>query len=133
MAGSIPSLLFSNTPSPNDTSAPDNDNNHNNSPPTMENQFINDAIASHTAVIFSKTWCGYCSRTKQLLAPLVSDMKIIELDELPNGDAIQQELKKISGQSTVPNVYVRGQHLGGNDDTHSAHRSGKLQKLLDGN
>ena len=29
-----------------------------------------------------------------------------------------------------PDVFVRGQHLGGNDDTHRVHRSGQLSKLL---
>jgi glutaredoxin 3 len=36
----------------------------------------------------------------------------------------------LSGQRTVPNVFVRGRHLGGNDDTHRAHRTGQLAKLL---
>ena len=33
-------------------------------------------------------------------------------------------------QRTVPNVFVAGQHLGGNDDTQQAARSGKLAALL---
>ena len=31
---------------------------------------------------------------------------------------------------TVPNVFINGKHLGGNDDTQKAARSGKLKKLL---
>ena len=30
----------------------------------------------------------------------------------------------------MPNVFIKGQHLGGNDDTQRAARSGKLQELL---
>ena len=56
--------------------------------------------------------------------------KVIELDEIPGGDAIQAALLETSGQRTVPNVFVKGQHLGGNDDTQAAAKSGKLQEML---
>ncbi len=58
------------------------------------------------------------------------DAKVIELDQRENGKDMQGALKVISGQRTVPNVFVRGQHLGGNDDTHAAAKSGKLQQML---
>lgn len=58
------------------------------------------------------------------------DYKAIELDEIPNGDAIQAALLEQSGQRTVPNVFVKGQHVGGNDDTQAAAKSGKLQEML---
>ena len=60
----------------------------------------------------------------------VDSVVVHELDEMPNGYAIQDELYRKTGQRTVPNVFVRGQHIGGNDDTQAAYRSGKLQKLL---
>jgi glutaredoxin 3 len=53
-----------------------------------------------------------------------------ELDQVKNGDAIQQELARMTGQRTVPNVFVNGKHLGGNDDTQGAYSSGKLAKML---
>jgi glutaredoxin 3 len=55
---------------------------------------------------------------------------VVELDELSDGDAIQQELARMTGQRSVPNVFVQGQHIGGNDDTQAAARSGKLEELL---
>lgn len=58
------------------------------------------------------------------------DFKAIELDEIDNGDAIQAALLETSGQRTVPNVFVKGQHVGGNDDTQAAAKSGKLQEML---
>ena len=33
-------------------------------------------------------------------------------------------------QTTVPNVYVNGQHVGGFDDTSKANKDGRLKKLL---
>jgi len=55
---------------------------------------------------------------------------VFELDHMDNGAEIQAALIQISGQRTVPNVFVKGKHLGGNDDTHAAARSGKLDEML---
>ena len=58
------------------------------------------------------------------------DAKIIELDEIDNGAEIQEALLDLSGQRTVPNVFIKGMHLGGNDDTQSAGSSGQLKEML---
>ena len=57
--------------------------------------------------------------------------KVIELNQVDNGDEIQRALQVISGQRTVPNVFIKGQHLGGNDDTQAAARNGKLKQMLE--
>lgn len=56
---------------------------------------------------------------------------VVELDERADGGAIQQALARMTGQRSVPNVFVQGQHIGGNDDTQAAAQSGKLQQLLE--
>ncbi|KAK9998717.1 hypothetical protein SO802_018320 [Lithocarpus litseifolius] len=38
-------------------------------------------VSSNPVVVFSKTYCGYCKRVKQLLTQLGASYKIIELDE----------------------------------------------------
>ena len=58
------------------------------------------------------------------------DAEVIELDKTQGGDVIQKELYKLTGQRSVPNVFVGGKHVGGNDDTQAAAKSGKLQELL---
>ena len=58
--------------------------------------------------------------------------KIIELDTMDNGSEVQAALLDISGQRTVPNVFIKGKHMGGNDDTQAAARSGKLAKMMEG-
>lgn len=58
------------------------------------------------------------------------DAKVIELDQIDNGAEVQSALLEMSGQRTVPNVYIKGKHLGGNDDTQAAARSGKLEEML---
>lgn len=85
-------------------------------------------------MVFSKTYCPYCYATKHLfdeeirLSP--GRVHVIELDEESNGDLMQAYLSERSGQRTVPNVFIKGDHLGGNDATQSAYKSGKLMELL---
>ena len=49
--------------------------------------------------------------TKQLLNSQGISAKVIELNQVDNGDDIQKALQVISGQRTVPNVFVKGKHL----------------------
>ncbi|KAF9964820.1 hypothetical protein BGZ70_005875 [Mortierella alpina] len=91
---------------------------------------VRSSIASNPVMIFSKSYCPYCMRVKDLFDDLAVPYKALELDEHEYGDDIQLHLKKISGQSTVPNVFIKGIHLGGSDDTHAAKQSGKLKELL---
>ena len=55
---------------------------------------------------------------------------IHEIDAMPNGDAIQQTLARMTGQRTVPSVWISGNFLGGSDDTLRAYNNGKLQSML---
>ncbi|KAG0349032.1 hypothetical protein BG004_002560 [Podila humilis] len=92
---------------------------------------IRQSIAENPVMIFSKSYCPYCLRVKDLFDDMQVKYKALELDEHELGDEIQQSLKAFSGQSTVPNVYVKGSHVGGSDATHAAQTSGRLQELLD--
>lgn len=53
-----------------------------------------------------------------------------ELDQLPDGQAMQEELAKMTGQRTVPNIFIGGVHIGGNDALVHAKEKGKLEKLF---
>lgn len=81
-------------------------------------------------VVYSKTWCPYCDETKQTLSSLSIAYTAIELDAIDAGPDIQAELAAMTGQRTVPSVFVKGRHLGGNDDTQKAARSGALPEML---
>ena len=47
-----------------------------------------------------------------------------------NGTTIHEKLKEMTGQRTVPNVFIRGNHIGGADDTMKLHEEGKLMNLI---
>ena len=81
-------------------------------------------------VVYSKSWCPFCQRTKGLFDSLGVEYTAVELDQLDDGPAIQDALLGLTQQRTVPNVFVGGEPLGGNDDTMRAAASGKLQEML---
>ena len=82
-------------------------------------------------VIYSKSWCPYCAKTKALFDDMAQPYTAIELDQRADGDELQAALLDLTQQRTVPNVFVKGQHIGGNDDSQQAARSGKLKALLE--
>ena len=84
----------------------------------------------HPVVIFSKTSCPFCKTAKALFQKLGHDIFALELDVSEEGSAMQQVLLELTSQRTVPNIFVRGKHIGGNDKAHSLAASGELQRLL---
>jgi glutaredoxin 3 len=93
-------------------------------------QFVTSQINSSKVVIFSKSYCPYCVRAKKLFQNLNQEASIIELDRVANGNEIQDYLYSITQQRTVPNIFIGQKHIGGCDDVHSLHNSGKLAPLL---
>ena len=87
-------------------------------------------IADNKVMVFSKTYCPYCTKAKEALSTLGVKFTAYELDEQSDGAAIQAALLEITGQRTVPNIFVKGQHIGGCDNTLAAIESGKLQAML---
>lgn len=83
-------------------------------------------------VIYSKSRCPFCARTKFLFETEFSDMTPVyyELDIIDNGIEIQNALKLMTGQRTVPSVWINGSFVGGNDDTQHLFRSGVLKDML---
>lgn len=87
-------------------------------------------VSSNPVAVFSKTYCGYCKRVKQLLTQLGASYKIIELDEERDGSDIQSALAEWTGQRTVPNVFIGGKHIGGCDTIMEKYQAGQLVPLL---
>jgi len=96
----------------------------------MTSEFIKETLKKHHVVVFSKSYCPYCKKVKDLFDSLGVKYQSYELDEMDNGDAIQQELGKLTGATTVPRVFINGEFIGGCDDTLSLHKSGQLKKKL---
>jgi len=83
----------------------------------------------HNVVVFSKTTCPFCDKVKKLFADLGVKTEVIELDQREDGSAIQASLAELTGQKTVPNIFIQGKHIGGCSDTLKLHEDGKLLAL----
>jgi len=92
--------------------------------------FAKTEIESNKVVVFSKSFCPFCKKTKSLLTEKGVDFKLYELNEMDDGSAIQDALLEISGQKTVPNVFINGVHVGGNSEVQEANTNGELDKML---
>ncbi|KAJ8481842.1 hypothetical protein ONZ45_g15173 [Pleurotus djamor] len=92
---------------------------------------VEDSIVQHKVVIFSKSYCPYCKRAKALFSSNYPNLetKVYELDQLPDGSAIQDYLEEKTGQRTVPNIFVNQVHIGGSSDADTKHASGELSRL----
>lgn len=91
---------------------------------------IENCVKSNKVVIFSKTTCSFCAKVKKLFSTLNADYFALELDTLENGPQMQQAMAAKVGRSTVPQVFIGGQHIGGCDDTMAAYSNGTLEDLL---
>jgi glutaredoxin 3 len=80
--------------------------------------------------MFAKSYCPYCNKAKDLLKSLKVPFENVDLDLVDNGAEIQNDLAQLSGQRTVPNIFIKGKHIGGCDKLHALHADGKLLPLL---
>lgn len=96
----------------------------------MSADFVNAEIGAHDVVVFSKSYCPFCKKTKDLFDDLKVDATVYELNQMDDGADIQSALLELTGQNTVPNVFIKGEHVGGNDDCQRAAKAGTLQEKL---
>uniref|UniRef100_A0A8C4EY74 Thioredoxin-disulfide reductase n=1 Tax=Dicentrarchus labrax TaxID=13489 RepID=A0A8C4EY74_DICLA len=89
-------------------------------------------IDSNQVLVFSKSYCPFCVKVKDLFKELKVECNVVELDLIEDGTNYQEMLLEMTGQKTVPNVFINKTHLGGCDKTMQAHKDGSLQQLLTG-
>ncbi len=78
--------------------------------------------------IYSSDYCPYCQRAKALLRERgVDDWEEIVVDGKPDVRAAMAELV---GRTSVPQIFINGQHVGGCDDLHALDARGGLVPML---
>jgi monothiol glutaredoxin len=97
------------------------------------NEQISEVIANEPVTLFMKgtpqmVMCGNSQRALQALH--AAGAPITTVDILPD-PRIRQELSAISGWPTIPQVFVRGELIGGADITEELLASGELRRKLD--
>lgn len=88
-------------------------------------------IDENKVVVFSATYCPYCVKAKEAIATTGEKPAVIELDEHPRGREIHSVVVGMTGQRTVPVVFVCGQRVGGGDDTVRLAANGELARMLE--
>ena len=83
-----------------------------------------------TIEIYTKTGCPYCARAKALLGQKGVEFQESEISADP--DARAEMLGRANGRTTVPQIFIDGEHVGGSDDLAALESSGKLDALLAG-
>ncbi|XP_045595558.2 thioredoxin reductase 1, cytoplasmic isoform X2 [Procambarus clarkii] len=91
---------------------------------------VDNYVKENKVMVFSKSYCPFCHKVKDLFNQINVTYTALELDQIDNGAEIQDALAEKSGQSTVPNVFINGQHVGGADKTFEAHANGTLLPLI---
>lgn len=80
--------------------------------------------------IYTSTFCGYCYRAKQLLEK--KGVAFIEFDTMTDSAFRDTMLARAGGRTSVPQIFIDGQHVGGCDELYALDADGKLDPLLAG-
>ena len=96
-------------------------------------QRIDDLVKNNRVVLFMKgtaqfPMCGFSGRAVQILKACgVSDLTTFNVLE---DEAVRQGIKEYANWPTIPQLYVKGQFIGGSDIMMEMYQSGELQDLL---
>ena len=94
---------------------------------------IDDIVKGHRVVLFMKgtaqfPMCGFSGRAMQMLKACgVSDLKTFNVLE---DEGIRQGIKDYAQWPTIPQLYVKGEFVGGSDIMMEMYEAGELQPLL---
>ena len=95
--------------------------------------WIKETVTSHPVVLFMKgtaqfPQCGFSGRAIEVLkASGVEDLVTINVLE---DDGVRQGIKEFSNWPTIPQLYVKGEFIGGADILNEMFESGELKTLL---
>ena len=79
-------------------------------------------------LMYSTGFCPFCVMAERLLrAKGVADIEKVRVDLDP---ARRDEMTRLTGRRTVPQIYVGERHVGGYDDLAALDRAGGLEPLL---
>lgn len=77
--------------------------------------------------MYASDWCGYCARARALLEAKGVAYTEIDVDLVPGA---REEMVARGGGSTVPQVFIDGQPVGGSDELRALDAAGRLDSML---
>ncbi|MGQ9724412.1 MAG: Grx4 family monothiol glutaredoxin [Tepidimonas sp.] len=98
-------------------------------------QRIDQLVKTHDLVLFMKgtasfPMCGFSGRAVQILKACGVDPKDVVTVNVLEDPEIRQGIKEYSHWPTIPQLFVRGEFIGGSDIMMEMYESGELQRLL---
>jgi glutaredoxin 3 len=77
--------------------------------------------------MYATGWCPYCRRAESLLRDKGVVFDWIDVEDHPGR---REEMMRLSGRRTVPQIWIGEQHVGGCDDLFALEQSGRLDAML---
>jgi len=98
---------------------------------------IDQLVKSHDIVLFMKgsasfPMCGFSGRAIQILKACGVDTRALTTVNVLEDDGIRQGIKEYSNWPTLPQLYVKGEFVGGSDIMMEMYQSGELQQVING-
>jgi glutaredoxin 3 len=79
--------------------------------------------------IYTTMLCPYCWRAKKLLEEHGATYN--EVDVMTDGSLRSEMRQRAGGRTSVPQIFINGQHVGGCDELYALERAGKLKPMLE--
>lgn len=100
-------------------------------------QRIDSLVKQNEIVLFMKgnasfPMCGFSGRAIQILKACGVDTKTVKTINVLEDEAIRQGIKEYSNWPTIPQLYVKGEFIGGSDIMMEMYENGELQQVLGG-
>lgn len=80
--------------------------------------------------IYTKFTCPFCFRAKDLLSKKGAEFEEYEISM--GGEKRAEMIQRANGRTTVPQIFINDNHIGGSDDLAALEAAGKLDALLAG-
>ena len=101
-------------------------------------QRIDDLVKQNDIVLFMKgnasfPMCGFSGRAIQILKASGVEPAALTTVNVLEDEAVRQGVKEYSQWPTIPQLYVKGEFVGGSDIMMEMYESGELQQLVAGN
>ena len=98
-------------------------------------QRIDELVKNNAVLLFMKgsasfPQCGFSGRAVQILKACGVEPKAIATVNVLEDDAIRAGIKDYSNWPTIPQLYVKGEFIGGSDIMMEMYENGELQKVL---
>jgi monothiol glutaredoxin len=102
---------------------------------TTTQQRIDELVKNHDVVLFMKgsasfPMCGFSGRAIQILKACGVEAKALKTVNVLDDAEIRQGIKEYSNWPTIPQLYVKGEFVGGSDIMMEMFENGELQQVV---